>query len=68
MRTHHMRAHPPAQLPPFASPVPLLDASSLPAEEDWHVVESFRIDPDAGADPVDDSYAGVGIPALAFDD
>jgi hypothetical protein len=55
-------------LPPFANPVPLLDASFLPAEEDWHVVDSLRIDSESNADPVDDSYAGLGITSLALDD
>ena len=47
------------------SSIPLLDASFLPAEEDWAVVESLHAN-DIGFDD-DDPLAGLGVAAADFD-
>jgi hypothetical protein len=52
--------------PLHAQSVPLLDASFLPAEEEWEVLEALH----AGADGLDfdeDRFAGVGFSAGDFD-
>ena len=49
---------------PVAS-VPLLDASFLPAEEDWAVLEALHAD--FGFDDDDDRFAGIGLAAGDFD-
>ena len=48
-----------------AATVPLLDASFLPAEEDWAVLESLHAN-DFGFDD-DDRFAGFGVAAGDFD-
>jgi hypothetical protein len=61
MRTPHV---PP--VPPATPTVPLLDDSSLPAEEDWAVLESLH--PNAeGFDPDEDRFADLGFSAGDFD-
>ena len=48
-----------------AASVPLLDASFLPAEEDWAVLESIQA---AGfGDDDEDRFAGLGVSAGDFD-
>ena len=48
-----------------AASVPLLDASYLPGDEDWAVLESIQA---AGfGDDDDDRYAGLGVAAGDFD-
>ena len=51
---------------PAASSVPLLDASFLPAEEDWAVLEAF-CPGGSGFDPDDDRFAEFGVSAGDFD-
>jgi hypothetical protein len=48
------------------SPVPLLDSSFLPGEEDWAVVEALHGAND-GFDPDEDRYSGLGLAAGDFD-
>jgi hypothetical protein len=48
------------------SSIPLLDASFLPAEEDWAVLESLHAN-DIGFDDDDDRLAGLGVVAGDFD-
>lgn len=51
----------------FVAPtVPLLDASFLPAEEDWVVLEALQGHGDA-FDTDDDRLAGLGLSAGNFD-
>ena len=47
-------------------PVPLLDASSLPAEEDWAVLEALQTGGD-GLDPDEDRFADLGLSAGDFE-
>jgi hypothetical protein len=51
---------------PAAPTVPLLDATFLPAEEDWAVLEGF-LPNGAGFDPDDDRFADFGVSAGDFD-
>jgi hypothetical protein len=54
-------------LPEMHQPsIPLLDASSLPAEEDWAVLEALGSAGDS-FDPDEDRYAGFGVSAGDFD-
>jgi hypothetical protein len=55
-----------APAPANASRVPLLDASSLPAEEDWALLEALHASSD-GLDPDEDRYAGLGFSAGDFE-
>jgi hypothetical protein len=48
------------------SSVPLLDASFLPAEEDWAVLEALHAN-DFGFDDDEDRFAGLGVSAGDFD-
>lgn len=57
---------PPAIPAPSASTVPLLDASCLPAEEDWALLEALNASGDA-FDPDEDRLAGLGLAAGDFD-
>jgi hypothetical protein len=53
--------------PPLAEPaVPLLDASFLPAEEDWAVLEALHSHAD-GLDPDEDRFADLGLSAGDFE-
>jgi len=53
-------------LVPAAPSIPLLDATFLPAEEDWAVLEAFC--PNAGGlDADDDRFAEFGVSAGDFD-
>lgn len=52
--------------PITASRVPLLDASYLPAEEDWALLEALHANGD-GFDPDEDRLAGLGVAAGDFD-
>ncbi|HEY1327655.1 MAG TPA: hypothetical protein VGI14_12000 [Casimicrobiaceae bacterium] len=58
----------PAAMPaPIAAPaVPLLDASYLPTEEDWALLEALNATGD-GFDPDEDRFAGLGVSAGDFD-
>jgi hypothetical protein len=57
----------PSPLPePRLPSIPLLDASSLPAEEDWAVLEALQSTGDS-FDPDEDRYAGFGVTAGDFD-
>ena len=58
----------PRAMPPLAtSPaVPLLDASFLPAEEDWAVLEALHTNAD-GLDPDEDRFADLGLSAGDFE-
>jgi len=47
--------------------VPLLDASFLPAEEDWAVLEALHAN-ESGFDDDDDRFAGLGLAAGDFND
>jgi hypothetical protein len=49
---------------PAGTTVPLLDASFLPAEEDWAVLESLQAN---GLDDDEDRFAGLGLAAGDFD-
>ena len=51
---------------PAGTTVPLLDASFLPAEEDWAVLEALYAN-DAGFDDDEDRFAGLGLAAGDFD-
>ncbi len=56
----------PAPLPPERPSIPLLDASSLPAAEDWTLVEALgRAAPEL--DPDDDRFAGLSFNADSLD-
>jgi hypothetical protein len=58
---------PSATLAPIsATAVPLLDASYLPAEEDWALLESLNAGGN-GFDPDEDRLAGLGLAAGDFD-
>jgi hypothetical protein len=46
--------------------VPLLDASFLPAEEDWAVLEALHASAD-GLDPDEDRFADLGLSAGDFE-
>jgi len=48
-----------------AASVPLLDASFLPAEEDWALLESIQ-GTGIGEDD-EDRFSGLGVPAGDFD-
>jgi hypothetical protein len=50
----------------IAPSVPLLDASFLPAEEEWEVIEALH-GGDSGFDADDDRLAGFGVAAGDFD-
>jgi len=56
---------PQTAVPLPAASVPLLDASFLPAEEDWAVLESLHAD--FGLDDDEDRFAGLGLSAGDFD-
>lgn len=60
MRTQH------SQVIPAAPTVPLLDATFLPAEEDWAVLESLNLNGN-GFDHDDDRFADFGVSAGDFD-
>ena len=61
-----MRTQAPQSVVPAAPSVPLLDATFLPAEEDWAVLEAFC--PNDGALDVDeDRFADFGVSAGDFD-
>jgi hypothetical protein len=60
-----MRTPQPNPVRPEASTVPLLDASFLPAEEDWAVLEALNLN--AGTFDDDDRFADFGVPAGDFD-
>lgn len=64
MRTSTTPAAAPA--PRTTSRVPLLDASSLPAEEDWALLEALNAGGDR-FDPDEDRLAGLGLSAGEFD-
>ena len=49
-----------------SSAVPLLDASFLPAEEDWAVLEALHTN-DGGLDADEDRYADLGLSAGDFE-
>ena len=58
---------PPATPAPITAPiVPLLDASYLPAEEDWALLEALNANGDR-FDPDEDRLAGLGLAAGDFD-
>ncbi len=61
-----MRTSPASSALLAARGVPLLDASFLPAEEDWAVVGALNADDDR-FDANDDHYADLGFLAGAFD-
>ena len=58
----------PRLAPPLGSSpaVPLLDASFLPAEEDWALLESLHANAD-GLDPDEDRFAELGLSAGDFE-
>lgn len=57
----------PRLVSPLAQPVvPLLDASFLPAEEDWAVLGALETNDD-GLDPVEDRFADLGLSAGDFE-
>jgi hypothetical protein len=61
-----MRTQTSQGLVPAAPTVPLLDATFLPAEEDWAVLEAFT--PRAGGFEIDDDrFAEFGVSAGDFD-
>ena len=60
-----MRA-PTTQLRVTAPTVPLLDASCLPAEDDWELLEALNAG-GYGFDPDEDRLAGLGLSAGDFD-
>ena len=66
-----MRVPPLTQaMPPPATPkVPMLDASDLPGEEDWAVVESLTFGSGIGleSDPDADRFADVTVKREAFE-
>jgi hypothetical protein len=52
---------------PLQTPaVPLLDASFLPADEEWEVLEALHASGD-GLDPVEDRFADLGLSAGDFE-
>ena len=57
-----MRTPPATPAPIAAATVPLLDASFLPAEEDWALLEALNANGD-GFDPDEDRLAGLGLAA-----
>lgn len=61
-----MRTTPATAVPIAAPPVPLLDATNLPAEEDWEMLEALNAG-GHGFDPDEDRFAGLGFSAGDFD-
>jgi hypothetical protein len=61
-----MRTPTATPLPATAPAVPLLDASCLPAEDDWELLEALNANGN-GFDPDEDRLAGLGLAAGDFD-
>jgi hypothetical protein len=58
-----------AAAPAFDAPprIPVLEASDLPGEEDWAVLQCLRFDPASEGDPEADRYGEVQVARGAFD-
>jgi hypothetical protein len=65
---HMLRTHA-VPVPDAPAQVPMLDASDLPAEEDWAVLESLQFDHGIAAevDPEADRFEEVKVTRGAFD-